>query len=119
MNGQADMTKLRVHFSNFANAPKNYIFILMVNVSNDSLEIRSRLKKLKITFVWKHEYSVIINGCPEEWTRASFSVMVEDIATGDDVGLLHDLNGKTLVRSIRRFLLCQYLFSESFTQNSE
>jgi hypothetical protein len=24
-----------------------------------------------------------------------------------------------LVRSIRRFLLCQYLFSESFTQNSE
>jgi hypothetical protein len=40
MNGQADMTKLIVHFNNFSNAPKNYIFMLMVNFSNnDSLEI--------------------------------------------------------------------------------
>jgi hypothetical protein len=40
MNGQADMMKLIIHFRNFANAPKHYIFILMVNVSiNDSLGI--------------------------------------------------------------------------------
>jgi hypothetical protein len=32
-------------------------------------------KKFKITFVWKHEYSVVINGCPEARTKASFSVM--------------------------------------------
>ena len=79
INSQADMTKLIAHFSNFANAPKNYIFILIVNFSNnDSLEIWSRFKKLKITFVWKLEYSVIINWCPEARTRASFSVTVED-----------------------------------------
>jgi hypothetical protein len=78
MNGQADIMKLIVHFCKFGNAPKNYIFILMVNFSIDSLEIWCRFKKLKITFVWKHVYSVIINGCPEERIRASFSIMVRD-----------------------------------------
>ena len=40
MNSQADMMKLITHFPNFANAPKHYIFILMINFTiNDSLEI--------------------------------------------------------------------------------
>ena len=39
MNSQADMM-LIIHFSNSANAPKHYIFKLMVNFSiNDPLEI--------------------------------------------------------------------------------
>jgi len=79
MNSQADMMNLIIHFCNFANAPKHYIFKLILNFSiNDSLEIWSRFKKFKITFVWKHEYSVIINGCPKARTRAFFSVTVED-----------------------------------------
>jgi hypothetical protein len=78
MNGQADTMKLKVHLCNFANAPKNYIFIPTVNFSTDSPEIRSRFKNLKITFVWKHAYNVVINGCPEARTRASFSVMAKD-----------------------------------------
>ena len=77
MNSQADMMKLITHFPNFANAPKHYIFIPMVNFTiNDSLEIWSRFKKLKITSVWKHEYSVMINGCPEAGTKTSFSATV-------------------------------------------
>jgi len=72
------MMKLITHFPNFANAPKHYIFILMINFTiNDSLEIWSSFKKLKITSVWKHEYSVVINGCPEARTKASFSAMVQ------------------------------------------
>jgi hypothetical protein len=52
MNSQADMMKLIVHFCNFGNAPKNYIFIPMVNFSIDSLEIWCRFKKLKITVLY-------------------------------------------------------------------
>ena len=38
MDGQVDMMKLIIHFCNFANAPKHYIFKLVVNFSiNDSL----------------------------------------------------------------------------------
>ena len=66
------------HFCNFANAPKNYICISMLNFSTDSLEIWSRFKKLKITFVWKHEYSCVINGCPEVRIIASFSVIIKE-----------------------------------------
>jgi len=70
------MMKLITHFRNFANAPEHYIFILMVKFSiNDSLEIISRFKKLQITFVWKHEYRVVINEWPEAKTIASFSMM--------------------------------------------
>ena len=48
-----------------------------------------------------------------------FSDGERHIATSDDVGLFHDLNGKTLVRSIWCFHLRQYHFSKSsFTQNS-
>jgi len=53
MNGQADLMKLIVHFRNFANAPKNYILILMVNFSiNDSENMKQVQKKknLKITY---------------------------------------------------------------------
>ena len=40
MNSQVDMMKLIIHFCNFLNAPKHYIFKLVVNFSiNDSLEI--------------------------------------------------------------------------------
>jgi hypothetical protein len=39
MNGQAEIMKLIVHLCNFANAPKNYIFIPIVNFSTDFLEI--------------------------------------------------------------------------------
>jgi uncharacterized sodium:solute symporter family permease YidK len=68
--------KLITHFCNFANASKHYIFILTVKFSiNDSLEIISRFKKLQITFVWKHEYKVVINGWPEARIIASFSMM--------------------------------------------
>ena len=64
-------------FLQFANAPTHYIFKLMVNFSiNDSLGIWSRLNKLKITLVWKHEYIVVTNGCPEASTNTSFSAMV-------------------------------------------
>jgi len=38
MDSQVDMMKLIIHFCNFANAPKHYIFKLVVNFSiNDSL----------------------------------------------------------------------------------
>jgi len=70
--------KFIVHLCNFANAPKYYIFIPMVNFSTDSLEIWRMSKKYKITFVWKHEYNVVINGCPAVSIRASFSMIVKD-----------------------------------------
>ena len=53
--------------------------LCQVNFSiNDPLVIWSMFKKLKITFVWKHKYSVIINGCPEVRTKVSFWVTLED-----------------------------------------
>ena len=77
MNSQADMMKLIIHFCNSANAPKHYILKLIVNFSiNESLEICSTFKKLKITFVWKHEYSNVIKGCEKARINASFSVSV-------------------------------------------
>ena len=41
-----------------------------------SIRTLSSFKKFKITFVSKHEYSVVINGCPEARTKAFFSVTV-------------------------------------------
>ena len=74
------MTKLLIAFHNFVNVSKNYyIFILMVNFSiNDSLEIWSKFKQFKLTFVWKHPYRVVTNGCAEARISASFSVIVKD-----------------------------------------
>ena len=72
------------HFCNFANAPKNYICIPMLNFSTDSLEIWSRFEQLKITFLWKHEYSFVINGCPEVSIRASFSVIIKEALVTKD-----------------------------------
>jgi len=56
MNGQADLMKLIVHFRNFANAPKNYILILMVNFSiNDSENMKQVQKKKFKNYVHRTE----------------------------------------------------------------
>jgi len=47
MNGQADLMKLIAHFRNFANAPKNYILILMVNFSINDSENMKQVQKIE------------------------------------------------------------------------
>ena len=114
MNGQADIMKLIFHFSNFAKAPKNYIFILMVNfTNNDSGNIKQVQKTENCLFL---EAGIQCHNKWMPWSKGQsllFSDVGRHIATTGDVGLLHVLNGKRLVRSIRCFHICQVNFSSN------
>jgi len=115
------MMNLILHFCYFANAPKHYIFKLMVNFSiNDSGNMK-QVQKIQNYLCLEAQVQR-----HNKWMTRSqdqsflFSDGVSHTATTHDVRLLHDLHCKTLVSSIWRFLLNQYHFPESsFTQNSD
>jgi hypothetical protein len=89
------------HFCNFAKAPKNYIFKLMVNFSNNDSGNMKQVQKIENYLCLEAPAQ-----CHNKWMPCSkdqnllFSDGGRHIATTDDLGLLLDLNVKTLVRSI-------------------
>jgi hypothetical protein len=93
--------KLVAHFRNFANASKNYIFKLMVNFSNNDSGNMKQVQKIENYLCLEARVQ-----CHNKWMPRSkdqnllFSDGGRHIATTDDLGLLLDLNVKTLVRSI-------------------